>query len=69
MYFLRIECLYQGDSMVISQDRYVIDIFFKNGLDNSNLANTPMIQIWKTDNHMGELLSDVTMYDSLVGSL
>ena len=68
-YFLSIEVLYDGDSIHLSQTKYVADLLEKMEMMDCKPAQTPGA-IGKTlSKYDGEPFEDQTKYRSLVGAL
>lgn len=61
-YFLVIQCIYQGENVVLSQERSIRDILKKFGYAQSNLIRTPMTLSTKLQHDMGSGIEDVTKY-------
>ena len=68
-YFLGIEVIYDGDSIHLSQTKYIANLLEKTEMINCKLAKTPGV-IGKTmSQYDGEPFEDQTKYRSLVGAV
>ena len=53
-YFLRIEVVYQKHSVLLSQQKYALDLLEETGLLECKPTNTPMkvnVNLWLDDSH------------------
>lgn len=68
-FFLGIQCVYQGDGLILSQENYCEEILQRFGYHQSNSTKTSMALSPKLQHDMGANIQDVTNYRSIVGSL
>lgn len=68
-YFLGLEVLSDSTGYYLSQAKYASDLLAKAGLTDSKTVSTPLEPNAKLRSSYGTLLSDVTLYRQLVGSL
>ncbi|XP_026417101.1 uncharacterized protein LOC113312572 [Papaver somniferum] len=68
-YFLGIEVLHQGQSLVLSQRKYVSDLLRCTKLDGIKPVSTPLAANVKIQKLGSEKFTDPTLYRSVVGAL
>ncbi|KAL5706521.1 Beta-galactosidase 8 [Ranunculus cassubicifolius] len=68
-YFLGIEVARSGDYIFISQRKYALDLLRDTGMLGARPANTPVEQNHKLDSQSGDLLTDASVFQRLVGRL
>ena len=69
-YFLGLQVQYKTDgSVFVSQSKYIKDLVHKAGMDSCKPANTPCKPHHQMLQSEGQLLTDPTVYRSIVGSL
>ena len=68
-YFLRIEIAQSSSGVVISQQKYALDILEETGMLDCKLVDTPMDPNVKLIPGQGESLEDLVRYRRLVGKL
>ncbi|XP_039115787.1 uncharacterized mitochondrial protein AtMg00810-like [Dioscorea cayenensis subsp. rotundata] len=68
-YFLGLEVVYSRQGYLVSQQKYISDIFRRADITNLRTASTPIeLHHWISSSD-GELLPDPTRYRELVGAL
>ena len=68
-YFLGLQITSSSDGYYLSQAKYASDLLSKVGLTDSKTVSTPLELNVKLNTTNGELLSDATLYQQLMGSL
>lgn len=70
-YFLGIEVRRSADTLILSQERYALDVLARAGMKNCKPVDTPLPTSTKLSLEEGERLGpdDATKYKSLVGAL
>ena len=68
-YFLGLEVSFDSDGYYLSQAKYASDLLSRPGLTNCKIVDSPLETNVKLRAIDGELLSDATLYQQLVGSL
>ena len=70
-YFLGIQVSHKSDGIVLSQEKYALDLLRKTGLLQCKPTNTPLSVSEKLSAHVGEPLNaeGATKYRSIVGGL
>ncbi|KAH7428366.1 hypothetical protein KP509_10G089200 [Ceratopteris richardii] len=68
-YFLGLEVVYKDHGLFLTQRKYIKDMLAKFKMQDCKIAGTPMEVNHKLSSHEGELIEDITSYQSLVGSL
>ena len=68
-YFLGLEVTTDSTGLHLSQTKYAYDLIAKAGLTDSKIAPSPLEQNVRLSPFDGTLLTDLTIYRTLVGSL
>lgn len=68
-YFLGIEVKYTSNGIVLSQAKYIRDLFQKVAMDRSNALPTPMVATNRLAAEEGSSLEDDHQYRSILGAL
>ena len=68
-YFLGIEVIRSTDGIWLMQRQYALDMLSRFGMTGCKPITTPLEVNGKLTQDGGELIDDVTMYRSMVGSL
>lgn len=68
-YFLGLQIEYHSNGIFISKKKYATDLVSKAGMTSCNSCPTPHVPHSQLLEHEGELLSDPTLYRSIVGAL
>ncbi|XP_068663020.1 uncharacterized mitochondrial protein AtMg00810-like [Aristolochia californica] len=68
-YFLGIEVAYSSEGYILSQSKYISDVISRAGLTDDRIMDSPIELNHRLSSTDGELLSDVTRYREVVGSL
>ncbi|KAK3004055.1 hypothetical protein RJ639_019512, partial [Escallonia herrerae] len=68
-YFLGIEVARSSDDVVLSQQKYVLDILTECGLTGCKPSSSPMAKQYQLDLNSGELCGDPGQYRRLIGRL
>ncbi|XP_068667634.1 uncharacterized mitochondrial protein AtMg00810-like [Aristolochia californica] len=68
-YFLGIEVAYSPEGYILSQSKYISEVISRAGLTDDRIMDSPIEVNHRLSSTDGELLSDVTRYREVVGSL
>ncbi|XP_068667644.1 uncharacterized mitochondrial protein AtMg00810-like [Aristolochia californica] len=68
-YFLGIEVAYSPEGYILSQSKYISEVISRAGLTDDRIMDSPIELNHRLSPTDGELLSDVTRYREVVGSL
>ncbi|XP_019167703.1 PREDICTED: uncharacterized protein LOC109163415 [Ipomoea nil] len=68
-FFLGIEAVYDGDWVVLSQQRYMIELLRKAGMESCKPLATPMSLTTSSDTTAAVTLDDLTLFRQIIGSL
>lgn len=68
-YFLGLDCIIKGDSLILFQQNYIKEVLKKHGYKNARPTKIPMLLSIKLTPEMGDCLPDATIYKSMVGLL
>ncbi|XP_068667636.1 uncharacterized mitochondrial protein AtMg00810-like [Aristolochia californica] len=68
-YFLGIEVAYSPEGYILSQSQYISEVINRAGLTDDRIMDSPIEVNHRLSPTDGELLSDVTRYREVVGSL
>ncbi|CAN6439380.1 unnamed protein product [Victoria cruziana] len=68
-YFLGVEVDRKGDTLTLSQHKYVLDILHKTGMENCKAISTPCLLNHKMSSKEGKPFHDPTLFRSIVGML
>ncbi|XP_068649615.1 uncharacterized mitochondrial protein AtMg00810-like [Aristolochia californica] len=68
-YFLGIEVAYSPEGYILSQSKYISEVISREGLTDDRIMDSPIELNHRLGPTDGDLLSDVTRYREVVGSL